>query len=200
MVNFREPEADPAWLAASPPQASPSENLASRPPPPPSRLRDRADLRDTQALAKRLEAAIRVATDPTPWIRASRPAHPPPRRTRSDKARKTAEDPRPPAPRDTRHAGSSASPRSCPPPRLLLSQPQRGHPTRTHLRDRERTPGCDAERREAGALTRLPQSKRPSLRQQNPALHGHYADDTLLSVEFGTKHLSRRSLFELWAS
>jgi hypothetical protein len=32
-------------------------------------LRDRTDLRDTKALARRLEAAIRVVSDPMPWIR-----------------------------------------------------------------------------------------------------------------------------------
>lgn len=32
-------------------------------------FRDRADLRDTWALARRLEAAIRVVSDPMPWIR-----------------------------------------------------------------------------------------------------------------------------------
>jgi hypothetical protein len=36
---------------------------------PPIARRDRADLRDTWALARRLEAAVRVVCDPMPWIR-----------------------------------------------------------------------------------------------------------------------------------
>lgn len=65
-IHFRNLRETPPGPARNYPRFSlrrdgiPYEHLA---------FRDRADLRDTWALARRLEAAIRVVSDPLPWIR-----------------------------------------------------------------------------------------------------------------------------------